>query len=56
MAVFNAGSQPHRQYLYRKPTDNRPTSSYIADRLYTFGESLHEIWNGTSMVQVRLIH
>lgn len=48
MAVFNAGSQPHRQYLYRKPTDSRPTSSYIADRLYTFGESLHEIWNGTS--------
>jgi hypothetical protein len=53
MAVYNAGTNPHRQWFYALSTDEKPTKAYVGDRLYILDTFVHEIWNGTAWVQYK---
>lgn len=48
MAVFNAGTNPHRQHFYGNSTDVKPTNAYIGDKFYELDTGKHSIFDGTA--------
>jgi hypothetical protein len=53
MAVYNAGTNPHRQHFYGLSTDTKPTTGYIGDLFYELDTGKHLVWDSTDWVEYK---